>query len=126
MSPRLFKIYLQLIVVVKFFFLYFAIRQMYFRYKTIKEPKNKVYQKDLETVRIYKSQTDFVFMIFMAFLFIFLFNPWKNNDKYLDKHSKYLMYIFGFVILFTSDWNLFVSDSVLLKTMKSFGSEIVG
>ena len=121
MSTSLFQIFLTFIVVIKFFFLYFAIRQLYFRFKTYKDPKNKVFQKNLETVKIYKNQTDFVFMISMAFLFIFLFNPWKNNDKYLDQHSKYLMYVFGFVILFTSDWNLFISDSLLLKTFKTYG-----
>jgi hypothetical protein len=94
------------------------VREIYFRYKSVKQPKNNNYKEKLEQVRHYKTQTDFVFMVSMAFLFIFIFNPWKNNDKYLDTHSKYLMYIFGFIILFTSDWNVFISDSTILKMLE--------
>ena len=112
-----FQIFLSIIIIVKIFFLYFALRQFYFRYKSVKQPKNSTYKEKLEQVRHYKNQVDFIFMVLMAFLFIFLFNPWKNNDKYLDSHSKYLIYIFGFVILFTSDWNSFISDSFILKIL---------
>jgi len=113
-----FRIYLNAVIVIKFFYLYFTVREIYFRYKSVKQPKNNNYKEKLEQVRHYKTQTDFVFMVSMAFLFIFIFNPWKNNDKYLDTHSKYLMYIFGFIILFTSDWNVFISDSTILKMLE--------
>jgi uncharacterized membrane protein len=93
-------------------------REIYFRYKVVKEPKNSNFKVKLEEIRVYKTRTDFVFMVSMAFLFIFVFNPWKNNDKYLDTHSKYLMYLFGFIILFTSDWNTFISDSTILKFLQ--------
>ena len=112
------KIYLFLIVCVKCLFLFFAIRHLYFRAMLLKNPTNAVYKDSLEKTKIYKDQTEFVFTSMMALLFIYIFNPRHQNEKYITKETKLLMYIFGFVIIITSDWNQFISESTIFYVLK--------
>jgi hypothetical protein len=107
-------IYLYFIVTVKILFLFFALRHLYFRAMLLKYPKNKEYLEGLKRTSIYKTQVDFVFTNMMAVLLIYIFNPRQQNEKYISKETKFLMYIFGFIIIVTSDWNQFIDDSTIL------------
>ena len=102
LSIDVFHWYLYIIIIVKFFFLYFALRQIYFRIMTLKYPKEKSYAEKLEIVKNYKLECDFIFTNLMAILLIFVFNPWKHRTYYLNVHAKSLIYIFGILILFTT------------------------
>jgi uncharacterized membrane protein len=84
----------------------------------LKQPNNASYKESLEKTKIYKDQTEFVFINLMALLFIYIFNPRYQNEKYVDKETKILMYIFGFVIIITSDWNQFISESTIIYVLK--------
>jgi len=112
------KIYLIFVVLVKCLFIYFALRHLYFRAMLLKQPNNASYKESLEKTKIYKDQTEFVFINLMALLFIYIFNPRYQNEKYVDKETKILMYIFGFVIIITSDWNQFISESTIIYVLK--------
>ena len=112
------KIYLIFVVFVKCLFLFFALRHLYFRAMLLKQPNNATYKESLEKTKIYKDKTEFVFTNLMALLFIYIFNPRNQNEKYIEKETKLLMYIFGFVIIITSDWNQFISESTILYVLK--------
>jgi hypothetical protein len=54
----------------------------------------------------------------MAILIIYLFNPrQKRNDLLDNKETKLLMYIFGIVLIFTSNWVQFISDSTIISIL---------
>lgn len=112
------RMYLILVVCVKFLFLYFALRHLYFRAMLLKNPTNVVYKDSLERSKTRKDQTEFVFTNMMALLFIYIFNPRHQNEKYITKETKLLMYIFGFIIIITSDWNQFISESTIFNVLK--------
>ena len=115
-------IYLYLIVCVKLLFLFFALRHLYFRAMLLKNPKNKTYQEDLKRTYKYKDQTEFVFTNMMAVLLIYIFNPRQQNEKYISKETKLLMYVFGFIIIITSDWNQFIDESTIWYVLKTHES----
>jgi hypothetical protein len=110
----LFRIYLYLIICVKITFLFFSLRHLYFRALIIKNPKNDEYKKKLDDVIQYKNQTEFIFSIMMGLLIIFIFNPNHKNEIYLNNEAKLLLYLFGIIIIITSDWSKFISNSLIL------------
>jgi uncharacterized membrane protein len=88
----------------------------------LKNPKNKTYQEDLKRTYRYKDQTEFVFTNMMAVLLIYIFNPRQQNEKYISKETKLLMYVFGFIIIITSDWNQFIDESTIWYVLKTHES----
>ena len=112
------KIYLILIVLVKCLFLYFALKHLYFRAMLLKQPNNAEYKDNLIKTNLYKRQAEFIFTNMMAALFIYIFNPRYQNEKYIGKETKLLMYIFGFIIIITSDWNEFINESIISGLLK--------
>jgi hypothetical protein len=59
-----------------------------------------------------KKLTENLFMVLVAILLIYLFNPYHDN-KYLldDKYVKILLFIYGILMLITFDWTVFASYS---------------
>jgi hypothetical protein len=53
----------------------------------------------------WKVRTEFIFVVLMALLLIYLFRPSANG--YVDKDSKFLLFIFGWVLLITAEWSIF-------------------
>jgi Na+/H+ antiporter NhaD/arsenite permease-like protein len=109
-----FHLYLYSILLVKILFIFFIVRYFYFTFLVRKNPKNIEYQKKKDSASLYKKQTEFVFTIMMALLLIYLFHPLKNNDVRLDKHTKMLIYLFGFIVILTSDWREFLENAKIL------------
>lgn len=63
----------------------------------------------------YKERFEFIFKSVMAGLLIYIFNPFKNNSKSLDHETKILFYLYGFVLIITSNWDLFLKESKLFR-----------
>jgi uncharacterized membrane protein len=84
----------------------------------LKNPKNTIYPEDIKRTNQYKDQVEFVFTNMMAVLLIYIFNPRQQNEKYISKETKLLMYIFGFIIIITSDWNQFIDESTIWYLIK--------
>jgi len=68
--------------------------------------KSVFYLYDDKLVRV-KKISDFLFVISMSLLIIFIFNPKKNNMQYFTPHIKLLLYLFGAIIIITADWSDF-------------------
>lgn len=84
------------------------------------------YNKDSEMSKMlntkfnyWKKRTEFMFVILMSILMIFIFSPWKNNKKYITKEMTILFYLFGFILIITADWNLFITEAKWYKTIKN-------
>jgi hypothetical protein len=92
-------IFLILLVFIKLLYLYFIFKHLYFKTILLKEPKNVVYKDTLERTKSYKDQIETIFKIMMALLFIYIFNPMQQNEKYIGKEIKNIIFIFGFIII---------------------------
>ena len=80
---------------------------------------------DLKIVYL-KERVEFIFAIIMAILLIYLFSPNTNRSNKIDKETKFLFYLFGFVLLITAKWEDFFHESkwiyFLQKTVGQAGS----
>ena len=45
----------------------------------------------------------------MSILLIYLFNPRVDRSVLIDKETKILLYLFGFILLIIAKWNLFTN-----------------
>ena len=83
--------------------------------------KSKDLEKsDLDKKLLYwKERFEFIFTALMAILLIYLFNPRADKTILIDKETKLLLYLFGFVVLIMAKWDIFFKESTLLKKIKN-------
>ena len=72
-------------------------------------------------VLFWADRVEFIYTFLMAILIIALF---KNAVKVgvlciYDKETIFLMYVFGFILLFTADWNEFISESTIITNIQN-------
>lgn len=77
------------------------------------DPKNKW----IDTIIYWKDLVEFIFVICMALLLIYIFLPSSKNTP-LDKHTQMLFLLFGLLLLFTAKWELIVSESNSIKVFQ--------
>jgi hypothetical protein len=98
------------IYVLKISFVILSITKLYL---IKKDPKNKW----IDTIIYWKDRVEFVFVICMALLLIYIFLPSSNSYKKIDKHTQLLFGLFGILLLFTAKWQIFVSET---RTISDF------
>lgn len=107
-----YDLYIYLIFAVKICFILMSTSHVYMRVAGKMD-------SDLDKKFIYwKERFEFIFVILMAILLIYLFNPGKDRMVMIDGETKILLYLFGFVLLITSDWSLFFSESKWFKYLQ--------
>jgi hypothetical protein len=76
-------------------------------------------RSDLDKKILYwKERFEFIFIALMSALLIYIFNPRTNNSILIDKETKLLLFLFGFVLLITAKWDIFIKESPLLKIIQ--------
>jgi hypothetical protein len=104
-----YDIYISLIFVIKIGFVLMAVTHIYLKAKG--ETKT-----DLDKKIVYwKERFEFVFVLFMSILLIYLFNPRKNRIVMIDGETNVLLYLFGFVLLITAKWDDFFHEAKWFK-----------
>jgi hypothetical protein len=72
--------------------------------------QNNIFKYNLDVKFLYwKIRTEFIFIASMAILLIYYFMPGYN--KPISKESSLLFYLFGWILLFTSNWTLFFEEA---------------
>lgn len=66
----------------------------------------------------WKNRTEFIFTILMAFLLIYEFNP-RSAPKPMTGETRLLIYLFGWILILTADWNLFITEANWYKKIVS-------
>jgi len=75
-----------------------------------------------ENINYWKDRTEIVFVSSMAVLLIYLFYP-REKSIYIDNETRFLLYMFGIVLLLTADWAKFIGESKGIRIFQSiFGS----
>ena len=107
-----YDMYVTAIFVIKIGFILMAITHVYLEIKG----KEKT---DLDKkILFWKERFEFIFTALMSALLIYIFNPRYNNFNLIDKETKVLFYLFGFVLIITAKWRIFFEQSPLLKIPK--------
>ncbi len=65
-----------------------------------------------------KERTEFVFIISMAILLIYHFQPYVPIRP-IDRETTFLFFLFGWVLIITADWNIFVKEAPWYKSIVS-------
>lgn len=97
------------IIFVKIIFVIFTLIEKYYGYKITHNPAidKKQYYVDNYTWAIYwKERLEFIFIILMALVCIIIFYPYYSDTVYIDKETRLLLFIYGFIILITANWNV--------------------
>ena len=96
---KIYNSFIYFIIFIKFFFIGLVIYLIYIKRK---EPNNK---NKINKITHLKKNVETVFSILMAFLLIYLFNQrYTKNELILDYETRLLLFLFGFVILITREW----------------------
>jgi hypothetical protein len=103
----LLRAFIILTILVKLCFFYFVIRTFYITNFLKNKLTNEEYKILLEMNDRIKHQLEFIFTILMAILLIILFNP-INSNMLLDNEARTLLYLFGFLLILTANWDHFI------------------
>jgi EamA domain-containing membrane protein RarD len=109
---KYFDVYISGIFIIKIGFILLAIAHIYLKMKG----KNK--SKQDEKILYWKDRFEFLFVLLMAFLLIFLFNP-RKQMAIIDSETKLLLFMFGIVLLITAKWTDFIYETKWIKIIQS-------
>jgi len=76
---------------------------------------NQIYE---QKTLYWKERTEFIFIFSMSILLLIIFYPRGNNIRFITFEIKLLIFIFAIILLITSNWTLFISDSHLHTFIK--------
>jgi len=105
-----------IIIFIKIVFLISTIGHLIFSHHNKNSSKSK---KLDEKFVFWKERTEFIFTILMAILLIFIFNPRSTNQKYITKEMGFLFYLFGFILIITSDWSIIFKEPDWFKQIRN-------
>jgi hypothetical protein len=66
----------------------------------------------------WKERTEFIFIVSMALLLIYYFHPSIKSDP-MSHETKLLFFLFGWVLLITANWKLFVTEAPWFEEISS-------
>ncbi len=104
--------YVAFIFLIKICFIVTAISHIYL--KTKGEEKSELDNKIL----YWKERFEFIFIAAMSILIIYLFNPRTDNNIVIDRETKTLLYLFGFILLITAKWGIFFKESPIFSRIQ--------
>ena len=97
--------FIYLIFAVKICFISMSVTHIYLKVKGETE-------SDLDKKVFYwKERFEFIFLLLMATLLIYLFSPGKERNVMIDGETKVLLYLFGIVLLITAKWADFFHEA---------------
>jgi hypothetical protein len=111
-----YDMYVTFIFLIKIGFILMAISHIYL--KTKGKEKSDLDKK----VLYWKERFEFIFIAAMSILLIYLFNPRSSKNIVIDRETKILLYLFGFILLLTAKWDIFFKESnIFMRIQKSLG-----
>ena len=100
-----YTMFIYLIFAVKLCFVSMSVTHIYLKVKGESD-------SDLDKKVLYwKERFEFIFLLLMATLLIYLFSPGKERNVMIDGETKVLLYLFGIVLLITAKWADFFHEA---------------
>ena len=84
--------------------------------QTQQTQQNKEYKQNLEIIEkleYYKKRLEFIFIMCMSILLIYLFNPYQKSLPLITTETKLLIFLFAFILIATANWGIFIKESPL-------------
>ncbi len=105
------------VIFIKVIFLVMVISHLYLEnVSNDQDLKNKYSAATL----YWKERTEYIFTICMAILLIFIFHPWSHHMKrYMTPEIQILFYLFGWILIITSNWSVFFKEAPWYKNIVS-------
>lgn len=98
------------IIFIKIIFIITAFGHIFLSHMTKKEDTNVEKKKEKDEKLVYwHERTEFIFTICMAILLIYYFNP--RSMKSPNKETSLLFYLFGWILIITAKWNIFITSA---------------
>ena len=107
-----YAIYISIVFLLKIVFVILASANVYLKFK------NKAGSDLDKEILFWKERVEFVFIVLMSILLIYLFNPIKNKLFMINNETKLLLYLFGVVLIITADWKAFFKESGIFKKIQ--------
>ena len=107
-----FSNYVILVILIKVVFVILAVSHLFLKIK------GKADSETDKKIVYWKERVEFVFIFLMSLMLIYLFNPRSNRDAKLDFETKILLYLFGFILLITAKWGVFIEESSTFKKVQ--------
>lgn len=101
------------IILIKIVFIISAIGHLIFSHST-----NTKAEKIDPKLLYWKERTEFIFIISMSILLIYHFNP-RLSKKPISEETGLLFFLFGWILIFTAKWSLFVTEAPWYKQLVS-------
>jgi hypothetical protein len=79
--------------------------------------KNKANTKLAENILFWKDRCEFIFIAGISLLILYLFNP-RGQPKIIDATTKFLLFVFGILVLIHSNWELFFKESKWIQELQ--------
>ena len=105
-----------IIIFIKIVFLISSIGHLLLSHK--RNPTQKSTEFDQKFLGL-KSTFEFYFTILMSGLLIFIFTPWYDNMIYINSEIKFLFYIYGFLLILSADWDIYLPQTRLGEIISS-------
>lgn len=104
----LFNVFITFIFIIKIIFVILAVWHSYLVKKGSPLAKN---------IGFWKDRMEFIFIFCMSIVCIYLFNPSKIQVA-LDYETRFLLFVYGIIILITSNWKLFITQAGWFSTFQ--------
>ena len=114
------------IIFIKLVFLVFLIIEKYYSYQLYHNPSAIEQKYDSENYNwaiYWKERLELIFIILMAFVCIIVFYPYYSDTIFIDKETRLLLFIYGFIILLTANWNILFHIPPWLTGLKQQSSK---
>ena len=103
--------YITIIFIIKIVFIILAVTHVYLK------AKGKA-QSELDTkILFWKERIEFVFVLLMSILLMYTFFPRRQIPIPIDYEMKLLFFLFGFILIITAKWEVFIEESPIYKQL---------
>ena len=103
-------VYEIILLILKILIIVFWILDIYLKYTP---PKYRFL--DIHKEEFWAERVSFLFEILIAFLLIYLFNPFSHRT--INKMTKLTLFLFGIMTILRANWSKFIGGSPLLKLL---------
>jgi len=121
---------------IKILFVLCSSTEMYYQWKNRKLEKrekkenkeneeNEEYKKNIQWINnldYWKKRFEFIYIMCMSFLLIYLFYPYQKTLPFITNETRYLIFLFAFILITNANWGLFFKEpSLLIELQDSIG-----
>lgn len=72
-----------------------------------------------KNVVFWKSRLEFIFVFFMSFLIMYLFNPLSKNMVLITTETKVLLFLFAVILLITAKYKNFINQTRIFTLLQN-------